>query len=320
MGTITHTFVSPVVDAGDPNKVGPDEWNATHTITGTFPPDVTAQSYNRIVNGAMQISQENGNASMTLVNSYPADQFSLSWSTSGTFTIQRVQVVTPNGSRDRIRLTVSTADTSIAAGDYLGFTTSIEGFRIADFLYGTASAKQVILRFGFKAPAGTYTASFRNSAYNRSYLANFTISAGQANTDTEQTFVILGDVTGTWLSDSGKGVEIFVALAAGTTFQGAAGWSAGGFIGTSTTSNGMATAGNVFELWDVGLYLDPQNSGVAPRWTMPDYAQEHESCRRYWQANGLIYSANVTSGSVYYTRTGFPTPTGPPGRRAGRRA
>lgn len=33
---VTHTFVDPVVDQHDPNKVGPDEWNAAHTITGTL--------------------------------------------------------------------------------------------------------------------------------------------------------------------------------------------------------------------------------------------------------------------------------------------
>lgn len=32
--SVTHTFVSPVADAGDPNEVGPNEWNAAHTITG----------------------------------------------------------------------------------------------------------------------------------------------------------------------------------------------------------------------------------------------------------------------------------------------
>jgi hypothetical protein len=37
--TITHTFVSPVVDQLDPDEVGPDEWNAAHTIAdGTITP------------------------------------------------------------------------------------------------------------------------------------------------------------------------------------------------------------------------------------------------------------------------------------------
>lgn len=29
---ITHVFVSPVADAGDPNEVGPNEWNDSHTL------------------------------------------------------------------------------------------------------------------------------------------------------------------------------------------------------------------------------------------------------------------------------------------------
>lgn len=35
MGDVTHTFVSPVTDAGDPDLVGPDEWNSTHDVTLT---------------------------------------------------------------------------------------------------------------------------------------------------------------------------------------------------------------------------------------------------------------------------------------------
>jgi Pgp3 C-terminal domain len=31
---VTHAFVSPVTDAGNPNEVGPNEWNANHTVTG----------------------------------------------------------------------------------------------------------------------------------------------------------------------------------------------------------------------------------------------------------------------------------------------
>jgi hypothetical protein len=32
--SITHTFFNPVVDEGDPNEVGPNEWNAAHTLGG----------------------------------------------------------------------------------------------------------------------------------------------------------------------------------------------------------------------------------------------------------------------------------------------
>lgn len=32
--TVTHTFVSAIADQGDPALLGPNEWNAAHTITG----------------------------------------------------------------------------------------------------------------------------------------------------------------------------------------------------------------------------------------------------------------------------------------------
>jgi hypothetical protein len=290
--SVTHTFVSPVTDAGDPNEVGPVEWNAAHTVTGAVA--ASAESYNRVVNGAMQVTQENGNTAGTTVTYYGADQ----WMTNkvhsaGTMTTQRVQAVTPNGSADRYRLTVTSPDTSLAAGEYLIIEQYIEGVRVADFRYGSASAKQAVLRFGLKAPAGTYSVVIRNNAYDRTYVALFTVSA--ANTDTEYTLVIPGDTTGTWLTDTGAGLRLTFTFACGSTFQGTTGWQAGGMLGTSAVTNGMGTTSNVFELYDVGLYLDPQNSGVAPRWQMPNYADELQACERYWQ-----FTKGNLNASIWY--------------------
>ncbi len=35
--TLKHTFVSPVTDLGNPNEVGPDEWNDNHYLSGNVP-------------------------------------------------------------------------------------------------------------------------------------------------------------------------------------------------------------------------------------------------------------------------------------------
>jgi hypothetical protein len=248
---------------------------------------------NRIVNGAMQVSQENGNTVGTTNGFYPADQWTVIFGTTGVINVQRVQIVTPNGSVNRLRVAVPTADASLAAGEILLIQQYIEGLRIADFRYGTASARQSILRFGFKGPAGTYAASIVNLTDARSYIALFTISAGQANTDTEQTLVIPGDTTGSWASDVSIGFRFRITLAAGTSFNGAAGWQAGNFISTSSVTNGMATAGNTFELFDVGLYLDAANTGVAPRWETPDEAEELEACYRYYLKQAAIVQTSV---------------------------
>ena len=211
----------------------------------------------------MQVSQENGNTAGTTNGYYVADQFAVYRTTSaGTITAQRVQSVTPNGSKDRARITITAADASLAAGEFLTFNQNIEGQEVADFRYGSASAKQSILRFGFKGPQGTYAVSVKNSALNRSFVSLFTISAPQANTDTEQTITITGDTTGTWLTDTGIGLSIDIVLACGSTYQGTTGWQAGNILGTSGVSNGMGTVSAVFEIFDVGLYADFASTGT----------------------------------------------------------
>jgi len=271
----------------------------------------TAESYNRVLNGGILISQENGVTALTTSAAYTVDQFRGQWNSTGTFTHQFVQVTTPNGSRSRLRLTVNTADTSVTTTDLLGFTTQIEGVRIQDFLWGTASAKQAIFRFGIKAPAGTYSVAFRNAlTATRTYVANYTITAGQANTNTEQIIIIPGDVTGTWTIDNNMGMEIWFTFATGPTYQApSTGWNAGNYVGTSATSNGMGTAGNVFELFDIGLYRDPQNTGVPPRWQMVDYQQELAACQRYWCTRMYHIRSRGAAASQYHEDTiWFPVP------------
>lgn len=277
-------------------------------VSGSSTAAQTAETRNRIINGAMQVSQENGNTASTAVPYYAADQFQSVNSTAGTVSTQRVQVVTPNGSKDRFRVSVTVADTAMAAAEYLQMaTTALEGIRVADFLWGTASAKQVIIRFGWKSPAGVYSFRLKNAANTQTYVVNFTISAAQANTDTEQTFVIPGSTTGVWPTDNAVSMGLSWVAATGTTYQSTAGWTAGNFLGTASNSNGMATAGAVYELYDVGLYLDPLNTGVAPAWQMPDYAQELAACQRYWQTERVDFNSYGAGAIPFTSRTYFAT-------------
>src|SRR4029077_4283970 len=253
------------------------------------------------VNPAMQVSQENGNTAGTAIAYYAADQWSFWQSGGGAYSFQRVQVTTPKGSRDRLRLTVTTADAVLDSTDLLQMFTYIEGVRIADLLWSAAQAKQIIIRFGFKAPAGTYALQFLNGASNRSYIALFTISAGQTNVDTEQVFVVPGDVTGTWASDTSKALTLCINVGAGSSLLGVAGWQAGNIAGAAGMTNGRATLNNTFELFDVGLYADPNNTGLPPAWVTPDYADELARCQRYYSvvSNTIIAGYNGAGAAIY---------------------
>lgn len=238
---------------------------------------------NYVLNGAMMVSQENGTTAGTSLSYYAVDQFYLYNATGGALSAQQVASVTPAGSPNRLRVTVTAADTSTGTSEYAFIAQPVEGHRVADLIIGTASAKAVILRFGVKAPAGTYSVSFRNGAANRAYTADYVISAGEANADVVKVVPLALDTTGTWASDNGIGLSVFWCLAvnAASSFAAAPNfWGAGNIVGSTNQFNLLGTNGNVFELFDVGLYEGTSD----PDFVISDYLDELRRCQRYWCA------------------------------------
>jgi len=263
---------------------------------------VTAEARNRIVNPAMQISQENGDTRSGAAGVFCADQWGALFSTAtSSIGHQRMAVTTPRGSTYRYSTDCVTAKPALAATDYWLIRHSIEGIRTADFLWGTASARQAVLRFGFRGPAGTYVINLRSgpTPATRSYSAAFTVTT--SNVDQEFVLVIPGDTAGTWVTDTAMSMFVDILLAAGSTVQSAVpGWQAGNVQGLAGMSNGMATAGNTFHLYDVGLYLDPNATGVPPPWQMPDEAQELAACMRYYEIGGATWDGFTAGLNVLW--------------------
>jgi hypothetical protein len=261
---------------------------------------------NRIVNPAMQISQERGTAlvDVTTSGAYTVDQWiaGLSATPGGTLRAQQVASITPGGSPFRLRHTAQVADASIAAGDVYFISQNIEGQMIADARFGTASARQIVISFGVRSSlAGTFGVRLTNSAANRSYVTTITIAGGEINTDLVRTVVIPGDTTGTWLTDNGIGLALTITLAAGTTWQTTAGtWQAANFFTTSAQTNFMGTGSATFELFDVGLYVDALGIGAAPSWELPAWDADLRACLRYiWRSSMWVPSGS--SGRATYT-------------------
>jgi hypothetical protein len=276
--------------------------------------DLRTAYRNRIVNPAMQISQERGTAHVDVTSGgvYTVDQWSASLSATpgGTLRVQQIATATPSGSPFRLRHTVQVVDTSIAAGDQYGTVHNIEGVMFADARFGTASARQLLLRMGVRSSiAGTFGVRLTNTGAGRSYVTTITIAAGEVNTDVVRTFVIPGDTTGTWLTDTGLGIQLRVSLAAGTTFHTATAnsWQAGNVVTTSAQTNFMGTAGATFDLFDVGLYVDHLGTGVAPQFEVPAFDAELRACQRYWEFMSSVeclMSIDVVASTSY--SFGFP--------------
>ena len=264
-----------------------------------MPSGLTAETRNRVVNPAMQISQEFADAGTTTAFTYPVDQWFLGHQgMAGTTSASRtLGTLSPNGNATLVTW-LAVAEPSPAGTDVWYIRQTIEGTRIRDFQWGTASAKQAVLRFWvYITQAGTYAVSIQNGA-NRSFLATYTVAA---STWTEVKIVIPGDTTGTWLTTTGVGLYLNFQLVNGSTWIGGApGWNAGSFNAPPGCTNNASTAFTAY-FADVGLYLDPLNSGVPPRWQMPDEAEELRACKRYWErvGYGSAWSGNVTSGFTY---------------------
>jgi hypothetical protein len=286
-----------------PNTLGIKQIPVTWLDQASIRALLGIEKKNYIINGAMMVSQEVLSTAVQHAPGeykYDIDCWALHNGTSaGVVTVQQVASLTPGGSPNRLRVTVTTADTAIAAGEFAHIVHLIEGYRVCDLKFGTAGAKDYVLQLGVKGPAGTYTVRSVNSANNRVFLREFTIQPGEANTDVVKTILVPGDTGGVWLKDSGIGLGITVSLAAGTTYQSTAGsWLSSPAFATANQFNFFGTVGNVFELFDVGLY-----EGVdAPPFIVPDYDDCLRDCQRFWETVGLTVS---TSSPPYHNTAWF---------------
>jgi hypothetical protein len=251
---------------------------------------------NRIINGAMVIDQRNAGAAVTAGATYPVDRFS-SYRSGGTgaYTAQQSSTA-PTGFRNSIIATVTSAGTSNEASIYQ----VVEGFNIADLMWGTANAKTVTLSFWVRSSvAGSYSLSFRAAGGTRSYVTTYTISS--ANTFEFKTITIAGDTSGTWNTTNGAGIIIDWSLGqSNLTTSTLNAWQAGNLVFATGATNLLATSGATFYITGVQLEL----GSAATTFDFRAYGQELALCQRYYEESrgknyhGGQYNSNTWLGEV----------------------
>lgn len=179
-----------------------------------------------------------------------------------------------------LRATVTSA-AALGTNDYIvPFAQAIEGLNIADLGWGQGSAaKPIVVSFPFRASApGTYTATIRNSAFNRVYVATFSYPSANVWQDVE--IPITGEPSGSWHIGTLLGAQLFIASVSGTAAHsaspnawGTAGLSVSGAAAWHTTN---------------GAYVDigPASFERGTSKSEPDFrpfAAELAMCQRYYQ-------------------------------------
>jgi len=240
---------------------------------------------NRIINGDMRIDQRNAGASVTPGSggTYTVDRWQYYASQASKFTVQQNagSVTPPTGFTNYLGLTVASA-VSVGSGDYFFVQQPIEGYNVADLGFGTANAKTITISFQvYSSLTGTFGGAILNSATNRSYAFNYTISS--ANTWTPVSVTIAGDTTGTWLTNNSVGIVLRFGLGAGSTYSQAAGsWGTGNVIQSTGSVSVVGTNGATFYFTGVQLEV----GSIATGFEYVDYGTQLNMCQRYYEIGG----------------------------------
>jgi hypothetical protein len=255
---------------------------------------------NRIINGAMVISQRNGTSSIT-----PSSGF--------TYSLDRWQYGADVGSKVSIQQNAGSVTPPVGFVNYLGVTSlsaytagsteqynliqHIEGFNIADLAWGTANAKAVTLSFQvYSSLTGSFSGSLVNGGGTRSYPFSFTVSS--ANTWTSASITIAGDTTGSWATDNTSGINLNFNLGSGSTKLGTANaWTASEKLGVTGSVSVVGTNGATFYITGVQL----EKGSTATSFDYRPYGQELYLCQRYFQAMYFYLNTGSAQYPFYYT-------------------
>ena len=239
---------------------------------------------NLIINGDMAVAQRGASFAAIADGAFSLDRWKWGNVTStGVATVTQdtdVPTIVEAGAdfKYSLKIDVTTADASVAAGDLILLTQMIEGWNLAPLGFGAANALPFTLSFWVKSPkTGDHTVAIANYANNRNYPATYSVSS--ANTWEKKTLTIPGDTSGTWYRTNGRGAQIRWTLLAGTTWNGTDdAWQG---------SNKLAVAGqvNVFDntannFYITGVQVEFGSSATDFEFVPWDY--QLRRCQRYY--------------------------------------
>jgi len=169
---------------------------------------------NLIINGAMQIAQRGTSFADPADNAYTLDRWKTRNSSGDPAFTWTKDSESPDGFASSLKCDCTTADTSLAAGDYHRIEYHFEGRDLQAFAKGTSSAKKGILSFYVKTnKTGVYVVNFYDNDNSRGFSASYTVSDSNWN---RYTISIPADTTGAWDNDNAASLGVNWGLAIGS--------------------------------------------------------------------------------------------------------
>jgi hypothetical protein len=276
----------------------------------TDPPFEAMRDNNLIINGAFDVSQEQGfNANITASGAYFCDRWH--YDCSGTGVVGLSAYNAPNylpGFQNLMIGIVSTAQAAMAVNDFFYVYQNIEGHRIARLAWGTVNAQPITIGFwSVHGVPGLYGGAVRAKGQTRSYV--FTYNHVAADVPQWNIVTISGDQAGTWAADNTVGLGLSFTIACGSTYTAPSinTWLAGNYIAAPGHVNAVAAIKN-FRIGGVVMLAGTEMvpAARAPLIMRP-YDTELMLCQRQFQKIGgdvandamIISNYSMASGTCH---------------------
>ena len=172
---------------------------------------------NIVINGAMQVAQR-GTSSTGLGATdgyYTVDRFGFNFSSTAARLTMTQTADGPSGFANCLKLDCTTADTSIAAAEYIQLHYRIEGQDVQQLKKGTSDAEKITVSFYVKGNASaTYTCEIEDVDNNRYNSQEFSVTTSW----TKVTLTYDADTTGVLDDDNANSMAINFWLHVGSNF------------------------------------------------------------------------------------------------------
>lgn len=260
---------------------------------------------NAVINGDFEIWQRATTFTAPASGAYLADRYFISYVGTMVQDVTRqadVPTLAESGHQSNysMRVQITTADASIAAGDFLLIRQSIEGYNYKP-LHGRAAR----LQFWVKSnKPGSYGVALHNNGSSRNYAASYSINA--SNVWEKKTIDLFLDTAGTWLFDNGQGLNLSWYLTAGTNRSTSSINQWTNAANSSTVSGNTNFADTIGNTWQIAqVQIVPVGESLLDSASdVPFYdrhmAEEIVLCQRYYEKS---YNIDVNPGTNTATGT-----------------
>ena len=240
---------------------------------------------NVIINGACLVAQRD-NLTTAQTGYGAVDRFQLLSTGASRFTLSKndgpgAQYGLPSA----LKFETTTADSSIAATDYMYLDTRLEGQDIQRFQKGSSDAKQFTLQFWIKlAVTGTYVVQLFDADNSRHVVANYTVNS--ANTWEKKIITFPADTTGSFDNDNARSLDIRWHFMGGSNYRGGTQQTTWGSIVAANMLEGMGNAvSSTGDNFITGMQLEvgPEATAFEHR----SYAEQLQQCLRYYEKQSV---------------------------------